>query len=34
MFKENNTYAAQYIAANPTMGSYALSRSWKDVNRD
>ena len=29
--KETTKYAAQYIAANPTMGPHALARSWKDV---
>ena len=29
--KVTNKYAAQYIAANPTMGPHALARSWKDV---
>ena len=29
--EETNKYAVQYFAANPTMGSLALARSWIDV---
>ena len=29
--EQTNTYAAQYLTANPTLGIHSLVKTWKDV---